>query len=310
MSLSGYPKVFNLGTPAALGVFSGDYCIEEKIDGSQFSFGVDGEGVLHCRSKGAVIDINNPPNLFATAVDTARQLAGQGLLSTAWTYRAEAVQSKRHNAITYGRAPDAGMILFDIQNARGMFIHPDDKHGRARLLGLECVQRLGYEFGPPSEAGLAALLHQESMLGGAKVEGVVFKNYSQPSAYGPMAFDVTFVKYVNPAFRELNDTRQKSEWSMAAADVVGAMLSTFNREAIWKKAVQHLGDDGQLQYAPQDIPALLKEINIDFESENRAVIEAMLYKKFRDKIMKGLTAGFAEWWKAELAKSALAEEAA
>lgn len=308
MSLSGYPKVFNLGTPAALGVFSGDYCIEEKIDGSQFSFGVNDHG-FHCRSKGAVIDTDNPPALFTRAVQTAKTLFLDGKLDTHWVYRAEAVNSPRHNAITYGRAPDAGMILFDVQTPNG-FLRCGLKGVVAKELGLEVVEEFGHEDGAPTQAMIDALLHQDSMLGGAKVEGVVFKNYSQPSAYGPMAFDVTFVKYVNPAFRELNDTRQKSEWSMAAADVVGAVLSNFNREAIWKKAVQHMGDDGQLQYAPQDIPALLKEINIDFESENRAVIEAMLYKKFRDKIMKGLTAGFAEWWKAELAKSALAEEAA
>lgn len=291
-------------------MFFGDYCIEEKIDGSQFSFGMDDQGVLHCRSKGAVIDINNPPNLFGKAVDTAKQLAGQGLLTTGWTYRAEAVNSPRHNAITYGRAPDAGMILFDVQDSYGKFDTSVGKHATAVALGLECVQQFGHDSGAPTEAMIDSLLHQDSMLGTAKVEGVVFKNYSQPSAYGPMAFDVTFVKYVNPSFRELNSTRQKSEWSMAAADVVGAVLSNFNREAIWKKAVQHLGDDGQLQFAPQDIPALLKEINIDFEGENRAIIEQMLYKKFRDKIMKGLTAGFAEWWKAEIAKTALAEEAA
>ena len=305
-----YPKVFSLGHPSSASVFFGDYCIEEKIDGSQFSFMVDDDGILHCRSKGAVIDIDNSPNLFSRAVETARQLAGEGLLYTGWIYRAEAVNSPRHNAITYERAPETGMILFDIQNARGEFIYPEDKPGRARQLGLECVQQFAVERGAPTEAMIDALLHQNSMLGKAKVEGVVFKNYGQPSAFGPTDFPVTFVKYVNPSFRELNATRQKLEWSMAAGDVVDAVLSNFNREAIWKKAIQHLGDAGLLQHAPQDIGPLLKEINIDFETENRAVVEAFLYKRFRDKIMKGIIAGFPEYYKALIAADVLAEEAA
>lgn len=309
MALSGYPKVFNLGHPSAASVFFGDYCIEEKVDGSQFSFGVDDSGVLHCRSKGAVIDIENPPNLFATATATAKRLFLDGKLDTGWIYRAEAVQSKRHNAITYERAPVGGLILFDVETPNGFFAC-GMKDAVARSLDLEVVQHFAVESGAPSEAMIDSLLHQDSMLGLAKVEGVVFKNYVQPSAYGPMAYPVTFVKYVNPSFRELNAHRQKTEWSTANADVVEVVLSSFNREAIWKKAVQHLGDAGLLQGAPQDIGPLLKEINIDFEQENRAVVEEILYKKFRDKVLKSLIAGFPQWYKAELAKTVLDESAA
>ncbi len=308
MALPSYPKVFNLGHPSAASVFFGDYCIEEKVDGSQFSFGVDANGVFHCRSKGAVIDIENPPNLFAKAVGTARSLFLDGKLDTGYIYRAEAVQSPRHNAITYERAPETGMILFDVETPNG-FLGCGIKDVIGSETGLEVVQHFAVESGAPSEAMIDALLHQDSMLGLAKVEGVVFKNYKQPSAYGPMAFPVTFVKYVNPSFRELNAHRQKTEWSTASADVVNVVLSSFNREAIWKKAVQHLGDAGLLQSAPQDIGPLLKEINTDFEAENRAVVEEILYKKFRDKVMKGLTDGFPQWYKAELAKTVLSEDA-
>lgn len=308
MHIPSYPKVFNLGHPSAASVFFGEYVIEEKLDGSQLSFSVDEDGVLACRSKGAQIDIDNPPNLFQKAVDSVKFLAGEGKLTTNWIYRAEAFQSKRHNAINYGRAPEAGFIIFDVETNNGFFTG-DMKRVAVRELGdVECVREFSWETGAPTEAMIDALLHQESMLGGAKVEGVVFKNYAQPSAFGPVAFPVTFVKYVNPSFRELNATRQKTEWSTANADVIEVLLSHFNREAIWKKAVQHLGDEGLLQGAPQDIGPLLKEINQDFEAENRAVVEEILYKKFRDKVMKGLTTGFPEWYKAELAKTVLETE--
>lgn len=316
MGLPSYPKVFNLGHPSAAAVFFGGYYVEEKLDGSQFSFGENSDGELHVRSKGAVIDIDNPPNLFRDAVATAVDLHKKGLLTPGYTFRCEAFQSPKHNTLAYARKPDHGLVVFDIEADYGKrFLDPHNKYLVSHHLGLESVQtfRPGIDYhawhphtGAPTEAMIDALLHQESMLGTAKVEGVVFKNYTQPSAYGPVAFPVTFVKYVNPAFRELNATNQKTNWSTANKDVVDVVLERFNLEAIWSKAIQHLGDEGKLLHAPEDIGPLLREINTDFEGENRAVIEAALYSKFRDKVMKGVTSGFPQWYKARIASDQLA----
>ena len=40
--LTSYPKVYQLGHKAVLDIFSGPVVIQEKIDGSQFSFGLVG----------------------------------------------------------------------------------------------------------------------------------------------------------------------------------------------------------------------------------------------------------------------------
>ena len=54
-----YPTVFAIGHKMIADLFNGSVVVEEKVDGSQFSFGViDGE--LVCRSKGQQIVVNAP----------------------------------------------------------------------------------------------------------------------------------------------------------------------------------------------------------------------------------------------------------
>ena len=64
MSLRSYPKVFNLGHRAVRDLLSGPVVVQEKIDGSQFSFGVGEDGTLLIRSRGADIEPEAPPKLF------------------------------------------------------------------------------------------------------------------------------------------------------------------------------------------------------------------------------------------------------
>ncbi len=60
--------------------------VEEKLDGSQFSFGVFGaERELKCRSKASQINMFAPEKMFLKAVETAQKLAP--LLIEGWTYR-------------------------------------------------------------------------------------------------------------------------------------------------------------------------------------------------------------------------------
>ena len=49
--INSYPSVMQIGHKMIADIFSGEVIVEEKIDGSQFSFGVI-NGELTCRSKG------------------------------------------------------------------------------------------------------------------------------------------------------------------------------------------------------------------------------------------------------------------
>lgn len=60
-----YPSIYNLVHSAIKNLFTVSVLVEEKIDGSQFSFGKDANGDLHIRSKGAVTYIDAPEKMFA-----------------------------------------------------------------------------------------------------------------------------------------------------------------------------------------------------------------------------------------------------
>ncbi len=123
LSWSSYPSIFALGHRAIRDLLQGAVNVEEKVDGSQFSFGlvpanvddagnpVDAvwsveDGVSHAlkvRSKGAVIQLDAPEALFREAVETVKWLAP--MLHPGWTYRSEVLKKPHHNALTYERVP-------------------------------------------------------------------------------------------------------------------------------------------------------------------------------------------------------------
>jgi hypothetical protein len=67
MKISSYSKVYNLGHRTIEQLFDGIVVAQEKVDGSQFSFGlIDGE--LYCRSKGKRQMPEQPDKMFAGGV--------------------------------------------------------------------------------------------------------------------------------------------------------------------------------------------------------------------------------------------------
>src|SRR5688572_241222 len=105
-SWGSFPQVYNFGHRAIQDLLTGEVNVEEKVDGSQFSFGCFHEydnllpdGVewrgnprveLKIKSKGAMIYPDAPPGLFKGAVDTVKALFAEGKLTPGWTYRGEA----------------------------------------------------------------------------------------------------------------------------------------------------------------------------------------------------------------------------
>jgi hypothetical protein len=299
--LHSYPKVWALGHPAIRELFNGPVAVQEKIDGSQFSFGNIG-GALHCRSHGAVIDPSSPQTLFAPAVEAAIALHDVGKLPDGWTYRAEAVYKPKHNTLTYGRAPESGMVVFDIDTGLESRMLPEDVQAEASRLGLEVVPT--FFFGEiSSTAELAGLLETESMLGGAKIEGVVAKNYARWGKDGKMLMG----KYVSEAFKEThkNDWRQRNP---TRTDIVEDIKKTYCNERRWEKAVERMRDAGKLELSPRDIGALMKAIPDDVLAECKDEIMSALFAHFWPDIKRGISAGFPEWYKNRLAESQFGDE--
>lgn len=126
-SWSSYPSIFSVGHKAIRDLFDGEVNVEEKIDGSQFSFGlvdanrddagnlVDAEYdpvrwpgyALKIRSKGAVMYIDAPEKMFSLGAKTVNRLATEGLLHPGWTYRGEFLAKPKHNSLSYDRVPES-----------------------------------------------------------------------------------------------------------------------------------------------------------------------------------------------------------
>jgi hypothetical protein len=298
--LHSYSSVFGMGHKSLEGLWDGTVVVQEKIDGSQFSFGVI-EGELHARSKGATLMVPDcgPGNMFQKALNTALGLFQDGKLVEGWTYRGEFLGKPKHNTLCYGRVPIANVILFDIDRGNCDYLAQDEVELVAYNLGLECAPTFAYWDGQRPLSDALELLDRESILGGTKVEGVVLKNYGQftPDKKTMMG------KIVSEDFKE----RHSGEWKKAnpgTNDVVSNLIEMFTTEARWSKAVQHLRERGALQGAPQDIPALMREVNADVLAECGEEIKERLFSHFwKKEISRGVTKGLPEWYKRSLAES-------
>lgn len=299
--LHGYPKVWNMGHPAIADLFDGPVVVQEKVDGSQFTFGVIG-GRLRLRSKGVEIHgVDGAGKLFEGAVLTATMLANAGKLTEGWQYRGEAMCAPRHNSLTYGRAPKGNVILFDVDvGPENRVAEPGMLAAVASELGLECVPTL-YHGTVSSLDQLRGLLDHDSCLGAVKVEGVVVKNYARWGKDGKMLMG----KLVSDAFREVH----AGEWKKTnpdRTDILDRIREMYRSEQRWEKAIQHRRESGQLLDDPKDIGPLLKEIERDVREECEREIADALFAAFWGDIRRGLTFGFPEWYKRRLSEQQFA----
>lgn len=299
MNLPSYPSIYNLGHAAIADLFNGEVVVEEKIDGSQFSFGVR-DGQLALRSKGAEINLLAPEGMFANGVEVAKALHAAGKLRDGWTYRGEYLQKPKHNILVYDRAPTNHVILFDINTGPETYLSPADKRAVAAEIGLECVPQL-FRGRIENPADLRALLDSESCLGGQKIEGVVIK----PVNYDLFGRDkkCLFGKFVSEAFKETHAREwTKEHGTPGGKDIIGMIGQQLNTQARWAKARIHLDEAGKLEHSPRDIAMLIKEVPIDVEKECVDEIKAQLFAWAWPQLRRMVTKGMPEWYKEELLK--------
>jgi len=289
--IGSYPSIYAVGHKAIQDIFNDDVVIEEKVDGSQFSFMVL-DGVLYCRSKGKQLVIDAPEKMFVRAVETVIEL--QALLVDGWVYRCEYLQKPKHNTLAYDRIPAKHLILFDVMTGVEEYLSSTEKVVEAERLGLEVVPTI-FRGRITGVDMFKDLLETESVLGGCNIEGVVIKNYSLFTREKKIAL----AKYVSEKFKE----KHANEWKKtnpSASDVVQRLVATYRHETRWQKAIQHLRDNGQLEGSPRDIGALIREVVEDVQKECEEEIRDALFAHFWPKIRRGITAGLPEWYKESL----------
>lgn len=303
--LSSYPKVLALGHRRLACLYDSPAAIEEKIDGSQFSFRHDLTGDLHFKSKRAVVHEDNP-GMFAAGVQAIRAIADTDLLFRGYTYRGEYLRAPKHNTLTYARVPKHHVILWDIEDPDGNSLSASDLLAAADRAGLETVPNLGFTTERLDPERLDALLDRVSCLGGAKIEGVVVKNRL---ATDPTDGKILVGKFVSEQFKEkhVKGWKDNPDRNRGKTEVLDAIKATYRSEARWRKAVQRLRDEGKIEGDPRDIGRVMAEAQQDLEAEEAHEIKERLWKSFRKEIVRASTRGLAEWYKRELASQPLEE---
>jgi ATP-dependent RNA circularization protein (DNA/RNA ligase family) len=291
MNIPSYSSIFNLGHKALTDLFSDDVLVEEKVDGSQFAM-MRVRNETFCRSHSQQINVDYPDKMFAKAVEVAKTLP----LHDGWIYRGEYLSKPKHNSLAYNRTPKNNIIIFDIDTADQNYLSYEDKTIEADRIGLEIVPIL-YKGKLDRAESVLKFLEQESILGGQKIEGMVFKNYNRFSPDKKTLMG----KYVSEVFKEVHE-KTWGERNPSGKDFIQLLVEQYRTPARWQKAVQHQRELGILTDSPKDIGVLLKAVHADIEKECGEEIKEKIYGHFKTHLMRGVICGFPEWYKEELLK--------
>lgn len=296
--LNSYSKIYQLGHRETLGIFAaGPVIVEEKVDGSQFSFGVK-NGYLQTRSR------NNVPydeqgggsgdKMFVTANDIVKNLKPK--LMSGWTYRSEYLSKPKHNTLCYDRVPKNHLVILDIDRGDNDYLTYEEKKEEAERLGFE-VAPLIFEGRFDSSQDMLKLLDRVSFLGGSKIEGMVFKQYEMLDLTGK----VVMAKFVSEAFKEIHIKDWKGK-RPGQNDIILLLADELRTSARWDKALQHLKERGQLKDEPSDIGLLVNEVQLDTMEEGLDHITQRLLKWAIPQLKKRIVYGLPEWYKGLLAQ--------
>lgn len=295
-----YPKVNAITHRDCARIFDDPVVVQEKIDGSQFKFGIV-EGKLRFWSRSREIletDNRGVTGLFGPAVAHIKSLPLERLFENV-IYCGETLAKAKHNLIAYDRLPKGHVVLFDAYNLdRDQYFARGPLESLAHNIGVDIVAELFRGESDPLQ--LEELLNGSSQLGGI-LEGVVVKNYHKN----------IFGKIVAPQFREIKGLPPKPRKKQDGfAGLCETFANRFGGEARKHKAVQHLREAGTLVGANDDIGPLIKELMKDVEEECREEISNELWAVAWPLICKKLGPSMAQWYKEKLQRTGSASDEA
>lgn len=290
---------------------------EEKIDGSQFSFGKVsdqyGGHKMMWRSKNCDIKYDKSADQrFFQAIQGLYANNVYSICPTNVVFRCELVTSKRHNKLTYNRVPNGFLVVFGAENlATGRSVPRYIWTAIAKQLGLDVVDLLGYIDTKDKSAAdvinkASEWLGKESMLGGAAIEGVVLKretNWILNQDGNPI-----YCKIVANEFREMMRVKETTKGVKNEDDIIGRIVSMIQTDAVYSKAVQHLMDDGKITNTVKDIGPLISEIQKDLGEEVAPMAKEVLWEWARHQVVRGVVTPFALWYKKRLARISASED--
>ena len=298
-----YNKILTLGSYGTQHVFMGDVIIQEKIDGSQFSFGLNKDNVLIFRSRRAIIYPEKVEDIFMPAVKYVLSIEERikSLFHPNTYFRTETLEKPKHNVLSYDRCPKNHMVLFDVQLPGGELI-TDRKQLKdvATQLNIDVIPELfrGSVLHSPVEFMQQLIEKTQSYLGGQLVEGAVVKNYNQIIVMEGHSYPL-FIKYVREEFKESH----KKVWEKESVNKIEKFIGSFTNSNRWEKAVMHLKEQGQIENKAKDIGKLIVEIQQDVAEECKEDIKQFFYSYYIKKIQSVSCYGLPQWYKNKLTQN-------
>lgn len=316
--IPGYVKILQIGSRGSERLFEGNVSVSEKVDGSQFRAGINENGNLVFASHHNQLYLGNIPKMFEKAVEYIQsvetELRSEAAGHREIYYYCEYLNKPHHNTLNYAKVPKNNLALFGVllgsvpdplDDSPAHFIYIDTHswlQSFADILDIDIVPEL--YCGPATLSSIQQYLKTPSYLGSELVEGIVIKNYKENILIGSRLQPV-FAKLVREKFKE----RHSKEWKrQSGKSKVQNFIESFCNEARWRKAVQYLRDEDNLQEAVQDIGPLCKRVSEDIVAEEEDYIKTELYKLYIKDIRRASVRGLAEWYKSLLAGRLECEE--
>lgn len=272
-----YPKILHIGAPLVETIFFNEVEITEKVDGSQCRIELTEDSVMVGSKNQGVADYG----MFEIAHDQGKRIHEETdwrTLGSEVTLFCEFLEKPKHNTIKYDRVPRNHLYLF------GAMVGSTHDHMVTGGL-IEIAEHL--EIDPPnvisngrieSVEELKELMTHESYLGGSLVEGVVAKNYSR--TYDPLqVHSQAYVGYPMAAKYVRDDfTRSNAkQWNtLSRKKGVDSLVDMFFVEARFRKTIQHLCDEGSIEYQKKDLKYLIPEFFDDLMDEKKEEMTRMI----------------------------------
>ena len=188
----------------------------------------------------------------------------------------EFLKSPKHNTISYGRVPLNNLYLFGAL-VDGVHMQTDDLFEIAKVIEID-PPNIMYVGKVESAEELKAFMTHQSYLEGSVVEGVVIKNYHR--TYDPLqVHSQAFIgypmcaKYVREDFKRDNAKQWNTIDRKKGVDAIVEMFFTGER---FLKTVQHLKDEGKIDYQKSDLKYLIPEFFGDLMDEKKEEMTRMI----------------------------------
>jgi len=291
-----YPKILVLGSSFTEDVLNGEVILQEKVDGSQFGFGLNEDNELVFRSHNSPIQKECIPSMFKSGVEYLLTIEEKikSFFSPDTYFYCEYLRKPKHNVLKYDRFPKNHLVLFDVL-IKEKWLDREELCKIAEYLDIDMIPEL-YR-GKADIDKIKELLNTPSFLGNEIIEGIVIKNYNTfiKESNSPL-----FTKYVRETFKERSKIDQKDKEPNKQS--IEEYIKSFRTKARWEKAYIHLLEQDKIEKQPKDIRKLINMVKKDIIDEEKENIKRDLYKMFINEIMKEAIEGLAEWYKEKLAK--------